>query len=75
MFDISKGKNSAAARKSKKTGIYRKGLSVNKLRHTCFTLLYASGMELLKLKSVVGHENFKTTEIYTRATRSYRKVA
>ncbi|MEA4960418.1 tyrosine-type recombinase/integrase [Lutispora sp.] len=52
-------------RLAKKTGIYRKGLSVHKLRHTCFTLLYASGMELLKLKSIAGHENLRTTEIYT----------
>lgn len=48
-----------------KTGIFRKGLSTHKLRHTCFTLLYASGMELLKLKAIAGHENIKTTEIYT----------
>ena len=52
-------------RLAKKTGIYRKGLSVHKLRHTCFTLLYASGMELLKLKAIAGHENLRTTEIYT----------
>jgi len=52
-------------RLAKKTGIYRKGMSVHKLRHTCFTLLYASGMELLKIKSIAGHENLKTTEIYT----------
>lgn len=52
-------------RLAKRTGIYRKGLSVHKLRHTCFTLLYASGMELLKIKAIAGHENLKTTEIYT----------
>lgn len=52
-------------RLAKKTGIYRKGLSVHKLRHTCFTLLYASGMELLMIKAIAGHENIKTTEIYT----------
>lgn len=52
-------------RLAKKTGIYRKGLSIHKLRHTCLTLLYISGMELLKIKAIAGHENLKTTEIYT----------
>lgn len=59
-----------------KTGIFRKGLSTHKLRHTCFTLLYASGMELLKLKAIAGHENIKTTEIYTHidTTDLYREM-
>lgn len=47
------------------TGIYRKGLSVHKLRHTCFTLLHRSGVDILTIKRIAGHENIKTTEIYT----------
>ena len=47
------------------TGIYRKGLSVHKLRHTCFTLLHRSGVDILTIKRIAGHENIRTTEIYT----------
>jgi Site-specific recombinase XerD len=47
------------------TGIYRKGLSVHKLRHTCFTLLHRSGVDILTIKKIAGHDNIKTTEIYT----------
>ena len=49
----------------KLTGIYRKGLSVHKLRHTCFTLLHRSGVDILTIKRIAGHENLRTTEIYT----------
>lgn len=49
----------------KTTGIYRKGLSVHKLRHTCFTLLHRSGVDILTIKRIAGHENIRTTEIYT----------
>ncbi len=48
-----------------RTGIYRKGLSVHKLRHTCFTLLHRSGVDILTIKRIAGHENIRTTEIYT----------
>jgi len=52
-------------RLAEKIGIYRKGLSVHKLRHTCITLLYREGVDVLKLKAIAGHENIRTTEVYT----------
>ncbi len=50
---------------AQKTGIYKRGLSVHKLRHTCMTLLYGAGVDILKIKTIAGHENINTTQIYT----------
>ena len=52
-------------RLSQEIGIFRKGLSVHKLRHTCLTLLHKSGVDILVLQKIAGHENIKTTQIYT----------
>ncbi|WP_313559181.1 tyrosine-type recombinase/integrase [Ruminiclostridium cellobioparum] len=49
----------------KKTGVYKKGLSTHKLRHTCFTLLHRSGIDLLRIQRIAGHESIKSTSIYT----------
>ena len=49
----------------KKTGVYKQGLSTHKLRHTCFTLLHRSGVDILKIQQMAGHENIKSTAIYT----------
>lgn len=49
-------------------GIYRPGLSVHKLRHTCLTLLLKSGVNLKVLKEIAGHTTISTTEIYTHVT-------
>lgn len=53
-----------------KARINKPGLSVHKLRHTCFTQLYNSGTNILALKELAGHENIKTTEIYTHINHS-----
>lgn len=49
----------------KEAGLYRKGLSVHKLRHTCLTLLHKKGVNIKLLKEIAGHTNISTTEIYT----------
>lgn len=47
-------------------GLEGRGLSTHKLRHTAATLMYQHGhVDLLTLKSILGHESISTTEIYT----------
>ncbi len=53
----------------KKAGLNRPGLSVHKLRHTCFTLLLKSGVNIKALKDIAGHTSIATTEIYTHITQ------
>lgn len=49
-----------------KCGLGNMGFSVHKLRHTAATLMYQYGnTDVLQIKSLLGHENLATTEIYT----------
>lgn len=53
-------------RQLKYAGVYKKGLSTHKLRHTAATLLYKYGnVDILVLKDILGHEDVSTTQIYT----------
>ena len=45
-------------------GLIKKGLSPHKLRHTCLTLLYREGVDLMTLKELAGHDHTCSTEIY-----------
>jgi site-specific recombinase XerD len=38
------------------------------LRHSCFTSLLECGTDLRIIQSIAGHQNVKTTEIYTHVT-------
>lgn len=50
----------------KAAGLDGRGLSTHKLRHTAATLMYQHGhVDVLTLKSILGHESISTTEIYT----------
>lgn len=50
----------------KAAGLDGRGLSTHKLRHTAATLMYQYGhVDVLTLKSILGHESIATTEIYT----------
>ncbi|MCR5718254.1 MAG: tyrosine-type recombinase/integrase [Oscillospiraceae bacterium] len=50
----------------KAAGLGGRGLSTHKLRHTAATLMYQHGhVDVLTLKSILGHESISTTEIYT----------
>ena len=50
--------------------------SVHKLRHTAATLLYQeSGIDVLVLKEMLGHENLNTTEIYTHVSNEKLREA
>ena len=49
-----------------KIGLGNMGFSVHTLRHTAATLMYQHGnTDVLQIKSLLGHENLSTTEIYT----------
>ena len=47
------------------TKIGRQDLSTHKLRHSCATMYYEMGADLLELKELLGHESVATTQIYT----------
>ncbi|MBQ8926944.1 MAG: tyrosine-type recombinase/integrase [Oscillospiraceae bacterium] len=50
----------------KAAGLDGRGLSTHKLRHTAATLMYQYGhVDVLTLKTILGHESISTTEIYT----------
>ena len=54
---------------AEKTGIYRPGLSVHKLRHTCLTLLLKEGVDIRSLQEIAGHADIATTQIYTHVVQ------
>lgn len=49
---------------AKKTGVYRPGLSIHKLRHTGLTLKLQEGVEMGALQEMAGHASMSTTQIY-----------
>jgi len=42
--------------------------SIHSLRHSCFTTLLESGTDLRIIQKIAGHNNVKTTEIYTHVS-------
>ena len=49
-----------------KIGLGNQGLSVHKLRHTAATLMYQYGnTDVIQIKTLLGHANLATTDIYT----------
>ncbi len=60
----------------KAAGLDGRGLSTHKLRHTAATLMYQHGhVDVLTLKSILGHESISTTEIYTHLSDSSMQEA
>ena len=51
---------------AKKTGVYRKGLSVHKLRHTCLAFKLQEGVKIGELQEIAGHASPSSTSIYKR---------
>ena len=50
-------------------GLKNKNYSTHKLRHTAATLMYQSGkVDVRVLKDILGHEQLKTTQIYTHVS-------
>jgi len=73
-YPLSKGGiQSIFKRLARKTGIYREGLSIHKLRHTCLTLLLKEGLDLRTLQEIAGHASISTTQIYTHVAQTELK--
>lgn len=53
---------------SKDARLDHKHFSAHKLRHTFATLLYSQGVDLIEIKTLLGHTNLSTTEIYTHTS-------
>lgn len=53
--------------------IFKKYINVDShihiLRHSCFTSLLESGVDIKVIQSIAGHSNIKTTEIYTHVSK------
>lgn len=49
-------------------GIEKRNVSPHKLRHTFATLLHHHNVDLVEIKTLLGHQNLSTTQIYTHTT-------
>lgn len=50
-------------------------LSTHKLRHSCATMFYENGVDILTIKEILGHESVATTQIYTHIQNEQVKNA
>jgi len=53
-----------------KSGLAGRGYTPHKLRHTYATMLYRSGVPILEIQRILGHESVATTQIYTHLSDS-----
>jgi integrase/recombinase XerC len=56
-------------------GISKDNVSPHKLRHTFATLLHNQSVDLLEIKTLLGHQNLSTTQIYTHTNPSRLRAA
>jgi len=54
----------------RKSGI-KKNVTPHTLRHSYATHLLESGVDLRIIQTILGHNNVKTTELYTHVSKSY----
>jgi len=58
-----------------KAGVFKDGVSPHKLRHTFATLLHAHEVDLIEIKSLMGHASIASTQIYTHTSNSRLRAA
>lgn len=44
--------------------------SIHSLRHSCFTYLLESGVDIRVIQAIAGHKSIKTTQIYTHISKN-----
>jgi integrase/recombinase XerD len=59
----------------KLSGLENKGITPHKLRHSCLTMLYEAGVDIVELQEIAGHSNINTTKIYTHLSNDKRRNA
>jgi len=63
------------AKYAKQAGIFKKGISPHKLRHTFATLLHMKDVDILEIQSLLGHSSITSTQIYTHTHTGKLKSA
>ena len=58
-----------------KAGLDSTQFSAHKLRHTAATMMLSGGVDVKTVQEVLGHENLKTTQIYTHIESTELKLA
>ncbi len=58
-----------------KAELNKPGLTVHKLRHSCLTMLFNAGIDLVNLKYIAGHETIRTTAQYLHVTQQHLRAA
>jgi integrase/recombinase XerD len=59
----------------KESGVYRKGLSIHSLRHTCAENMRKKGVDIYIISKVLGHSRIDTTEVYLHANEDDIRTA
>jgi integrase/recombinase XerC len=60
---------------ARQAGIFKKGISPHKLRHTFATLLHMKDVDILEIQSLLGHSSITSTQIYTHTHSGKLKAA
>ena len=58
-----------------KAGIFKKGMSPHKLRHTFATLLHMKDVDIVEIQALLGHSSITSTQIYTHTHPGKLKAA
>jgi site-specific recombinase XerD len=59
----------------REAGVQKPRLSACHLRHTCMTLLFQQGADLMALKKLAGHKSVRTTQVYLRVSQTQLREA
>jgi site-specific recombinase XerD len=60
---------------ARQAGIFKKGISPHKLRHTFATLLHMKDVDILEIQALLGHSSITSTQIYTHTHSAKLKSA